>query len=299
MLSNIGHLQNSKSLITDRHKITNGFINQASHRNLKASRYVDEAKNIRLLTKSVLMPSDLKKIPEIQGALLAAAGISDKAANHLKSDGCMNAIDQFIADYLEPAEDQFIDELISRFLLTRGDTLGGSMRNLVGINAQQQVHDCLIELLKAQQIPYNIHLTKNKTLPKAIDWAINDCYRTLIYNVKVPFIGKKGNSVDMVLMNGQHQSVSMSCHSSYLALGELKGGIDPAGADEHWKTASSALKRMSESLPSAPLFYIGAAIEESMADEIWCLIESGWLANAANLTSADQLKSLCEWLLKF
>ena len=27
----------------------------------------------------------------------------------------------------------------------------------------------------------------------------------------------------------------------YLACGELKGGIDPAGADEHWKTAGKAL----------------------------------------------------------
>ena len=26
--------------------------------------------------------------------------------------------------------------------------------------------------------------------------------------------------------------------------GELKGGIDPAGADEHWKTGNSALVRI-------------------------------------------------------
>jgi len=27
-------------------------------------------------------------------------------------------------------------------------------------------------------------------------------------------------------------------------MGELKGGIDPAGADEHWKTANKALDKM-------------------------------------------------------
>jgi len=30
-------------------------------------------------------------------------------------------------------------------------------------------------------------------------------------------------------------------------LGELKGGIDPAGADEHWKTGNTALNRIRES----------------------------------------------------
>lgn len=32
----------------------------------------------------------------------------------------------------------------------------------------------------------------------------------------------------------------------FLALGELKGGIDPAGADEHWKTARTAIMRISD-----------------------------------------------------
>jgi hypothetical protein len=29
-----------------------------------------------------------------------------------------------------------------------------------------------------------------------------------------------------------------------IALGELKGGIDPGGADEHWKTAQAAFNRI-------------------------------------------------------
>ena len=32
--------------------------------------------------------------------------------------------------------------------------------------------------------------------------------------------------------------------AAFVALGELKGGLDPAGADEHWKTANSALGRI-------------------------------------------------------
>jgi hypothetical protein len=33
-----------------------------------------------------------------------------------------------------------------------------------------------------------------------------------------------------------------------------------------------------------------------MADEIWNQLQSDTLQNAANLTNADQLGSLCEWL---
>jgi type II restriction enzyme len=39
--------------------------------------------------------------------------------------------------------------------------------------------------------------------------------------------------------------------SAYIALGELKGGIDPAGADEHWKTARTALNRIHEAFLNA------------------------------------------------
>lgn len=86
----------------------------------------------------------------------------------------------------------------------------------------------------------------------------------------------------------------------YIALGELKGGIDPAGADEHWKTANSHLGRIRRSfgaLPSSPqLFFVGNAIEASMAGEIWNQLESGDLANAANLTDDRQTVSLVSWL---
>jgi type II restriction enzyme len=65
----------------------------------------------------------------------------------------------------------------------------------------------------------------------------------------------------------------------YVALGELKGGIDPAGADEHWKTARSALDRIKkafEKVGQQPRrFFIGAAIEKEMAIEIWHDLEAG------------------------
>jgi hypothetical protein len=87
---------------------------------------------------------------------------------------------------------------------------------------------------------------------------------------------------------------------SYIALGELKGGIDPAGADEHWKTAQTALDRVREGFSKAGFspytFFIGAAIEKGMASEIWTQLKSGTLTNAANLNEVNQVASISRWL---
>ena len=87
----------------------------------------------------------------------------------------------------------------------------------------------------------------------------------------------------------------------FIAFGELKGGIDPAGADEHWKTAQTALARIRTAFDSynlsPDLFFIGAVIVDSMAAEIWNQLEDGTLQNAANLTNPDQVASLSNWLV--
>jgi type II restriction enzyme len=99
----------------------------------------------------------------------------------------------------------------------------------------------------------------------------------------------------------QYSSNTCRDPSIYVALGEIKGGIDPAGADEHWKTARTALSRIRTSFSSHDLspktFFIGAAIAERMAREIWEQLEAGTLNNAANLTDANQVASLCNWLV--
>ena len=53
-------------------------------------------------------------------------------------------------------------------------------------------------------------------------------------------------------------------------LGELKGGIDPAGADEHWKTGRAALDRILQTYKNRiAVIFVGAAIEKAMAEELF------------------------------
>ena len=105
----------------------------------------------------------------------------------------------------------------------------------------------------------------------------------------------------MCLFKSSHTSYSgevVKNPKQYLALGELKGGIDPAGADEHWKTARTALERIHKGFAgyTPATFFIGAAIEKKMASEIWDLLEDGTISNAANLTDEDQVSSIVRWL---
>ncbi|HLI29538.1 MAG TPA: AvaI/BsoBI family type II restriction endonuclease, partial [Terriglobia bacterium] len=135
---------------------------------------------------------------------------------------------------------------------------------------------------------------------RGLCWESQGKPRTLIYNRKVPFLR---NNVDLSLLNCSADSLSRDTlrdPAAYVALGELKGGIDPAGADEHWKTARTALSRIHEAFAKHKLkpltFFIGAAIEAKMALEIWGLLQRGILRNAANLTNEDHIASITRWL---
>ncbi|GAB4461310.1 MAG: hypothetical protein OHK0029_26460 [Armatimonadaceae bacterium] len=90
--------------------------------------------------------------------------------------------------------------------------------------------------------------------------------------------------------------------AAFLACGELKGGIDPAGADEHWKTAATTLQRIRATFQtkdlSPSLFFAGAAIEKSMAEEIFQQLQSGELSYAANRTRENQMNALADWLIQ-
>jgi type II restriction enzyme len=114
-------------------------------------------------------------------------------------------------------------------------------------------------------------------------------------------------NVDLSILNGTIDELKSKTNSiiynnkKYIALGELKGGLDPAGADEHWKTANSALNRIKNSFVKLKIkpktFFIGAAIENNMAKEIYKQLKNGLLNNAANLTNDVQLTAICNWIV--
>ena len=307
------HLKSSKSLETTYEAVRAGFVSLALERNRRATPLVAQARDLKAAAMRAKSPADLLAISQIQAALLTAAGISDKAAGHLQDSDKVEAIQGLIRDYLEPQGANFVEELVFRFLLTRGDTLGGSMRNVGGFLAQCKLTRSLLAHLRNAGFAYRWRSSESGRWSDMSDdeakieldlnglsWTVGGKPRSLIYNLTVPVVR---NNVDLCLFACSDAELTKERRANpaaYLALGELKGGIDPAGADEHWKTAGSALLRIKSAFAKQKaqpkMFFVGAAVASKMATEIWSMLKKGDLDNAANLTDDLQLAAVTRWL---
>lgn len=197
-----------------------------------------------------------------------------------------------------------------RYLLTKGDSFDGEMRNYIGARALSSFTAALLDALQTRHDPSVVLKDVNGIvkLPEArllaqshkaqkISWS----NRVLLFDRKPALINK---NVDMILLASSASfvdRVSLQDHARYLACGELKGGIDPAGADEHWKTAQSAFERIGNVFRSQrrkpALFFVASAIDDGVANEIFSRLRGGKLKHAANLTIPQQVADLISWLV--
>ena len=309
------HLSGSADLITASEEIRAGFVALALERSRKATPFIELARALKISAMRAKRPKELLDIEGIRTALLTAAGFSDKATKQTEEKDQTGAIQDFIEKFLEPAGPNFVEELVYRFLLTRGDSLGGSMCNAAGKLGERKFTRSLISTLTLHEITYQWLNTRSSTWItgnrddvdiemslKALSWEKNSEIRTLIYNRTIPLVGK---NIDFCLLRctpDEVKSATYKIPERFIAFGELKGGIDPAGADEHWKTAQTALTRIRTAFAShnlsPDLFFVGAVIADSMAQEIWSQLVDGTLKNTANLTNPDQVASLSNWLVE-
>ncbi len=308
------HLKSAADLITTTEATRGGFVALALEKNRKAAPLIAEARALKSAVAPLNRPTELLNKAELQEALLTAAGVSDKSSRYFRGEGRTLAIREFITNFLEPAGADWREELVHRFLLTRGDALGGAMRNATGILAQRIVIRALIAQLSLEKIPYywqqkqNVwqqgdHLADAELEATTLTWTKNGAPRSLIFNFDVPVVLK---NVDLVLISADARQysnfrIAIGSPEKYLALGELKGGVDPAGADEHWKTARTSLARIRDAFKTKDLtpatFFLGYAIVTDMATEIWNQLENGTLTNAANISNNDQLAAIARWMV--
>lgn len=307
------HLRSSDDLVTSYEATPAGFVSLALEKNRRSTPYVAKARALQEAASRAKTPADLLTIKDVEAGLLTAAGLSDKALVHLQPEDRAEAINGLVKNFLEPAGEKFVEELVFMFLLTRGDALGGSMRNIGGVLAQRKLTRAIISTLVIVGIGYRWQHSKTRQWVdmtdddseielslRGLSWESKGKPRTLIYNLTVPLAK---NNVGMCLFNISPDKLQTTEHksaTSYIALGELKGGIALAGADEHWKTARAAFDCIREAFSKAKhsphIFFIGAAIEKKMAVEIWDQLEQGLLTNAANLNDPNQIASVSRWL---
>ena len=310
-------IRKSEDLVTSREQTRAGFISFALEKNRRSTPIIENAKSLKVLASQAKTAKNLLKIADIKPALLTASGLSDKAVNYFTEEDKDKAILGLIENFLEPAGKYFVDEVVYRYLLIKGDSLGGSMRNIVGVLAQQKFVRTLLSNLSISNTNYQWLDSKTKQWNnkptndfsieeqlKALSWKNpKGKNRILAFNLNIPIVK---NNIDICLFNADTELYAngeiVNTPDKVLMLGELKGGIDPAGADEHWKTGNTALNRIRESFAKHNLridtSFIAAAIEKKMAAEIFAQLQNKTLSNAANLTVDEQLVSYCNWLLK-
>jgi type II restriction enzyme len=272
-----------------------GFLQQALRKTREASPYVDRAKRLLDKLQVAHAPQELLGFPEIRDDLITAAGFSDKATSYFSTSELEEALLKVLREIEHRAGPDWRAEITYRFLLTRGDTLGGVMRNIMGAEAKTKFAESILAALRDKGVTPSVSRTEAGKVQQ-VSWP----GRVLLFDKTPKIIGK---NIDAILLRQQRVErtllVNMESWESYLACGEVKGGIDPAGADEHWKTASGALSRIREKFHGKPpqLFFVGAAIESSMAEEIFSQLQSGGLNHAANLNVPQQLSDLASWLV--
>ena len=305
-------IKSYRDLVTTHEQTRAGFIEFALEKNDRSSPFIEQAKTFKILASKAKRAEDLIKISNIRNALLTAAGLSDKAVQYFTEEDKDKAINKLIEKYLKRAGKDFVDEAVYRFLLIKGDSLGGQMRNLAGALAQQKVVRGLITsfaLMGKEFSWYNgkewkagDYEIKIEHEIKALHWKNNNKSRVLAFNLNITTVG---NNVDICLFDADitkfnNKKIAKDCNDCAIMFAELKGGIDPAGADEHWKTGNTALERIRTAFKNVnradiQTAFIAAAIADKMAQEIFQQWENGTLSYAANLTVDEHLVSFCDW----
>ncbi len=318
MANSIKFIKSYADLVTTHEQTRSGFLKIALEKNAVGDPYVKNALAFKTLVKDVKSPEELMTRLDIRPFMLTAAGLSDKSLNYLNDEEQLMSIKELVDKFLKPAGENFIDETIYRYLLIKGDAVGGAMRNRIGLLGQEKLIRTILSCMNVQGISYKWlpNIPKKSTWIaqneddhdiekniKAIYWTnLQGQNRVIIFNITIPIVKK---NVDICLFDSDDKTDNLAKIvldvQSAIMLGELKGGYDPAGADEHWKTANTALNRITTSYNACgkkvSTVFIGAAIEQAMAKEIYNQLQTGTLTNAANLTNDEQLVELCNWIL--
>ncbi|MFZ1977307.1 MAG: AvaI/BsoBI family type II restriction endonuclease, partial [Bacteroidota bacterium] len=205
-------IKSANDLVTSKEQTRAGFIALALEKNYLAVPYIEEAKTLKALAGRVARPNDLLNLNDLRVGLLTASGLSEKSLHHLTEDDKTIAIKGLIEKFLEPAGDDFINELVYRYLLTKGDALGGRARNLAGVLGERKFLRSLLSIFNLFGIDYqwkNDHTGMWLPKPQNDDgiekhinglfWSKKRINRLLIMNITIPFVKK---NVDLSILEG-------------------------------------------------------------------------------------------------
>jgi len=190
------HIWSVSDLVTTHERVREGFLQQAFQKSQVAQPYVAEAIRFRAALAAVGDIAHLVENESIQGDLRSAAGFSAKAINNLTPNECKRALAQVLETIANTSHDAWRDEILYRYLLTKGDSFGGRMRNLVGAAASIQFTDAIRAALERDGIePEIVRATKNRNCIQELRWP----RRLLVFNKMLPVVRKNIDAIFLIL----------------------------------------------------------------------------------------------------
>lgn len=293
MTNNI--ITSAKDLVTQKTDTMNGFIEQAKEKRKDIIKYT-KTLNYFLLNKHLIRDIHIARQDKlIMQFLTAAAMLSQKSLLYFSIED-QNRIISEIIDFSKFNDKEYLEQLKHQYLINCGESLGGSMRNIIGQKAQNYFISTILETLQQKGYQFNIVRSKKDKIVQ-ISWKD----RAIFFDKKPKIVGK---SIDFIVVKGNSaKNNDIENLDDYIICGELKGGVDPAGADEHWKTGLSALNRIDKvfndyNKKRPILIFLGSAIASFMAGEIFHLLEKKWLGSAANINNNQQLQNIVNLIIE-
>lgn len=185
---------------------------------------------------------------------VALARVLEPLVRHLASAGRLARIRYSLKGKLTTPEDE--------------DDRGESPIQVIQISPQTDIAELLQRFETFRVIYQELELTNGSRLllNRQLTWSSGDqSYRI------GPDMHSRTDAIDM------------------LWAGELKGGADPAGSDEHWKTATQALQRIREAAQRTgrvepKLSFMATILVDRVAKELQDWIDQGRLTSVYNLT---------------
>lgn len=309
-----GYLKTPSELVTTEDAIRSGFIRIASEKNRRSTQYIEEAKVLKHEISKISYPSELMDMRRIRRALIMATGLPESSVEFFSEADMDEAINNFIKNFLEPKGQNFADEVIYRYLLLRGNPLEGSMKGMIEKMAHRDFVMTLTSVLASRGISFkwsdgssgpwasdDVDAAMSDST-KALSWTIDGRTRVLAFDLKIPMVDK---AVDLSLFDCNpadfRRGAIADQPAKILMLGQLRGNVDPATASDSWKASNTILERIRIAFRSrghtVNTAYLGSAIDDAVAEEIWKQLETGALANATNMTSEGALIEFCSWML--
>jgi len=198
-----------------------------------------------------------------------------------------------------------------------GDSLGGISRNEVGRTAMMRLLNPLVRFLHERKLLDSISFSYTGALDadETYDGTTGRQSMELTPDTDMEewlseFERNRVKYHELVLRNGNRLLVdrqlkwedgfgnthrigpdlhSVTQEQDFVWAAEVKGGADPAGSDEHWKTATQVLNRILDASqatgrPKPDLAFVATILVERVAREAQEWIDAGKLTAAYNLT---------------